>query len=400
MKALGIIAEYNPFHNGHLYQINRAREVSQADLVVVCQSGNFLQRGEPAIYDKWHRAKWAVQSGADLVLELPLPFSIQSADYFAQAGVRLLDQLGVDQVAFGVESGQLEDFQGGARHLVDHAEDFASFLNQSPREKSYHELIMDWLASSDITRLPDLSQPNNILAFTYIKAAYQAGLDFRFFPIKRIGANYHDDQAQPGAKIASATAIRKKIYQGQAVQNYLPKAVLQDLFRLPPVKPQDFWPFIQYKVWNMTEAEMDKIYDMKPGLSQRLKKAVLQAKSLKDFFSLTTSRQLSHNRIKRLALYCLLDLYQDQVEELNQIGPSYIRPLAFNSLGQTYLGQIKSSLTLPLVTKLSQDLADKLALDIKAGELYRLARVGDLPKQDFTRKPYMSIDKYGDRKYT
>ena len=400
MKALGIIAEYNPFHNGHLYQLNRARQVSQADLVVVCQSGNFLQRGVPAIYDKWQRAKWAVQSGVDLVLELPLPFSIQPADYFAQAGVRLLDQLAVDQLAFGIESGQLADFQVGARFLVDHAEDFEFFLSQSPREKSYHELVMDWLASSDTTRLPDLSQPNNILAFTYIKAAYQAGLDFRFFPIKRIGANYHDDQAQPGAKIASATAIRKKIYQGQAVQNYLPKAVLQDLFRLPPVKPQDFWPFIQYKVWNMTEAEMDKIYDMKPGLSQRLKKAVLQAKSLKDFFSLTTSRQLSHNRIKRLALYCLLDLYQDQVEELNQIGPSYIRPLAFNSLGQAYLGKIKSSLTLPLVTKLSQDLTDKLALDIKAGELYRLARLGDLPKQDFTRKPYMSIDKYGDRKYT
>jgi len=400
MKAVGIIAEYNPFHNGHKYQIEQARVQTNADIVIVAMSGNFLQRGVPAMFDKWTRANWALQNGVDLVIELPTAFSTQAADYFALGGTKLLNELNIDTLVFGVESGTASDYKNAAEWFIDHESEFRSKWTDQKRELPYSQVVDQFVLKNNKGFQVDLSEPNNMLGFTYAKQMLKHRLNFNILPIKRKSAHYHDEIVNYKSQYASATAIRKRIMHLEKITQYVPKSVNEAINELYPVSPGDFWPFIQYKVWNSLEDELKKIYEMDPGLEVKFKKAILNASSYEKFIGHIKSKHLTFNKINRLILYTLLDMTSSQIDEEMDNGLTYIRLLAMNQEGQTYLNNTKASMNIPLYANVTRNNQDKLALDIKAGELYRLINPEQILKQDFTRNPYQTIDNKAFNQYT
>ncbi len=400
MKAVGIIAEYNPFHNGHKYQIEQARVQTNADIVIVAMSGNFLQRGVPAMFDKWTRANWALQNGVDLVIELPTAFSTQAADYFALGGTKLLNELNIDTLVFGVESGTASDYKNAAEWFIDHESELRSKWTDQKRELPYSQVVDQFVLKNNKGFQVDLSEPNNMLGFTYAKQMLKHRLNFNILPIKRKSAHYHDEIVNYKSQYASATAIRKRIMHLEKITQYVPKSVNEAINELYPVSPGDFWPFIQYKVWNSLEDELKKIYEMDPGLEVKFKKAILNASSYEKFIGHIKSKHLTFNKINRLILYTLLDMTSSQIDEEMDNGLTYIRLLAMNQEGQTYLNNTKASMNIPLYANVTRNNQDKLALDIKAGELYRLINPEQILKQDFTRNPYQTIDNKAFNQYT
>lgn len=400
MKAVGIIAEYNPFHNGHKYQIEQARVQTNADIVIVAMSGNFLQRGVPAMFDKWTRANWALQNGVDLVIELPTAFSTQAADYFALGGTKLLNELNIDTLVFGVESGTASDYQNAAKWFISHESELRSKWTDQKRELAYSQVVDQFVQKNNKGFQVDLSEPNNMLGFTYAKQMLKHGLNFNILPIKRKSAHYHDEIVNYKSQYASATAIRKRIMNLEKITQYVPKSVNESIDELYPVNPGDLWPFIQYKVWNSLEDELKKIYEMDPGLEVKFKKAILNASSYEEFVGYIKSKHLTFNKINRLILYTLLDMTANQIDEDMDNGLTYIRLLAMNQEGQTYLNNTKASMNTPLYANVTRNNQEKLALDIKAGELYRLINPKKILKQDFTRNPYQTIDNKAFNQYT
>ncbi len=400
MKAVGIIAEYNPFHNGHRYQIEQARVQTNADIVIVAMSGNFLQRGVPAMFDKWTRANWALQNGVDLVVELPTAFSTQAADYFALGGTKLLNELNIDTLVFGVESGTASDYQDAAKWFISHESELRSKWTDQKRELTYSQVVDQFVQKNNKGFQVDLSEPNNMLGFTYAKQMLKHGLNFNILPIKRKSAHYHDEIVNYKSQYASATAIRKRIMNLEKITQYVPKSVNESIDELYPVNPGDLWPFIQYKVWNGLEDELKKIYEMDPGLEVKFKKAILNASSYEEFVGHIKSKHLTFNKINRLILYTLLDMTANQIDEDMDNGLTYIRLLAMNQEGQTYLNNTKASMNKPLYANVTRNNQEKLALDIKAGELYRLINPKKILKQDFTRNPYQTIDNKAFNQYT
>ncbi|HLQ75337.1 MAG TPA: nucleotidyltransferase [Alloiococcus sp.] len=400
MKAVGIIAEYNPFHNGHKYQIEQARVQTNSDIVIVAMSGNFLQRGVPAMFDKWTRANWALQNGVDLVIELPTAFSTQAADYFALGGTKLLNELNIDTLVFGVESGTASDYKNAAEWFIDHESELRSKWTDQKRELPYSQVVDQFVQKNNKGFQVDLSEPNNMLGFTYAKQMLKHRLNFNILPIKRKSAHYHDEIVNYKSQYASATAIRKRIMHLEKITQYVPKSVNEAINELYPVSPGDFWPFIQYKVWNSLEDELKKIYEMDPGLEVKFKKAILNASSYEKFIGHIKSKHLTFNKINRLILYTLLDMTSSQIDEEMDNGLTYIRLLAMNQEGQTYLNNTKASMNIPLYANVTRNNQDKLALDIKAGELYRLINPEQILKQDFTRNPYQTIDNKAFNQYT
>lgn len=392
MKVVGVIAEYNPFHNGHKYQIDQIRKMTGCDIIIVAMSGNFLQRGVPAIFDKWHRARWAVSNGADLVVELPVYFACQAADYFAQGGVSLLRSLYVDTLAFGVEEGTSQNFSQAAEVFMGEEETIRLSLNNTNRSLSYPDLI-NQVIKNELPEFPiDLSTPNNILGFSYAKQVFANDYSIDLLPIQRVGAGYHDQSLSSEGKIASATAIRQAIFHNDEYDQYLPNDIYKDLLALSPVAPRDLWAFLRYQLWRISSKELLEIYQMAPGMEVMFKKEALKSKSYPDFIKRIKSKHLTLNRVNRLLIYSLLEVKDLEIKEKLKLGPEYIRPLAFSQAGQEYLSQIKHDLTLPLISRVGQNEARLVDLDIRAGQLYQLIKPQLIRQQDFSRNPFRTID--------
>jgi predicted nucleotidyltransferase len=217
MKTIGIVAEYNPFHNGHLYQLQASRGQTGADCAVVVMSGNYTQRGEPAIVDKWARAEMALHSGADLVIELPVAYAMGSAEYFAYGAVKLLDSLNaVNMICFGSEAGSIEKLSAAAAILADEPESYKSYLKDylskglsfpAARQKAISSYCKNTYGKDDLSSL--LKSPNNILGIEYLKALRRLKSNIVPMTIERVGNEYN--QAELTGKMSSATSIRKTI---------------------------------------------------------------------------------------------------------------------------------------------------------------------------------------------
>ena len=239
MKIIGIIAEYNPFHNGHLYQIEKVKEIYPESIIIVAMSGNFLQRGEPAIVDKWVRAKQALLNGVDVVVEIPIAGCVQPADRFAENGVRILNNMGCEELFFGAEHAEY-DFMTYAQ-LVQNL-DSTEF---SKKNISYAEAFQEAVAAK-IGH--NIDSPNDVLGLAYAKANLKFGKKLKLNPISRNVAGYHDKSLSPNSNIASATAIRKVLFSKDhnLVDKYLPS--YQDLKDEKYISWDDFWPFLRYKL--------------------------------------------------------------------------------------------------------------------------------------------------------
>lgn len=409
MEITGIIAEYNPFHNGHLYQINKIKEQGDS-LIIAVISGSFTQRGEAAIFDKWQRAKCAVESGCDIVLELPFVFACRSAQDFACGGVQLLSRLGiVTQLAFGAESDDLTLLTKLAAQLD--SQDFQNQLHEKiTNGLSYAQALTKVLATDDITH-ELLHQPNNILAIEYLRSLQKMNASIKPLLIPRQGADYHDENIH--GHVASATAIRQALYQADSTANLaavLPPATYkltsQLLTSQIPSMNRLYLP-LQAKLLTSQMTDLQKIYGINEGLENRILDMSKTANHWQGLVQAVTTKRYPASRIARTLLYLLLDIDKESIAQFDQSGPLYARLLAASLRGRNFLGTLKKHSTIPLISKTSQYLTTNkrreapqsltplqkmLRMDTIATELRSLACESPSPRNDFQQSPLLTMD--------
>lgn len=393
MRAVGIVAEYNPFHNGHAYQIARAKELTGADAAVCVMSGNFVQRGAPSVADKWVRAEMALAGGADLVVELPCYYALSPAQDFAYGAVSLLDAMGcVGSICFGSESGDLGRLSQAARLLLDEPDALsANIKRELGRGAGYPAARSAALGAAGFDT-SELSGPNDILAIEYLRALYQIGSRIRPFCTARVGTGYHDTAA--AGKFASATALRQMLRAGKDILPYLPAAsyeVWQSTAEAggAPVWEERFDTAVLAALRMMDTKTLAKVRGVGEGLESRIARAAMRAGSVEELTALASAKRYTKARIARIVWSAVLGL----CAQAERPKPDYLRVLGMNRNGMRLLAQAKGCTALSVVTK-TADFAGRdgrlFALDCRSTDLFALGypredrRVGGL---DFTTSP-------------
>lgn len=410
MRVLGLIVEYNPFHNGHLYHLRESQKKVQPDFTLAVMSGNFVQRGEPALVNKWARAEMALKAGVDLVLELPFVFATASAMHFAQGAVSILHQTGVvTHLCFGSEAGSLELLEKVVPVLNEEPPPFReklkTFLKEglslpAARAKALTSLWPDGEEREKLISL--LKSPNNILAIEYLRALHHLKSPIIPLTIPRLKAGYYD--LLPVDGIASATALRhlwekeKGVLPSPSLQNLIPASTWHILRReaeagRAPVFPEKLAPLILSRLRLTPAEELSSLPDMEPGLEKRLKNAASHATTYRELVALARSRRYPATRIQRLLLHLLFSLKNEEAIQFYQSGPLYLRVLGFNQKGQKLLKVIRAKSSLPLLQMIDRrhrltPYWSMLRYDVMATDLYNLL----LPQpakggNDFTRPP-------------
>lgn len=318
MKACGIIVEYNPFHNGHIYHIDQARKLSGCDVLVAVMSGNFVQRGQRAVVDKWQRAAAAIDHGVDLVLELPFIYATQSAMHFAQGAVTLLDLAKVQTIVFGSESNNLEELKMIASMPInpDHLKESLKTGISFP--KAYGLWANEY-------------QPNDILAIAYCRAMQNTAITP--ISLQRTTA-YHQTEIE--GEIASATAIRKALANKQDISHVTP----MDLSTADNLTLKDYWPLIRTLLLTQSSKALASLFLFDEGIENHLKKQADRFSDYDDFMENTITKRYTRSRIQRTLLQLLMQNTKKDVKNLPPL--DFIRPLAFNETGRQYLKELKN----------------------------------------------------------
>lgn len=410
MKIVGLITEYNPFHAGHLYHMQQARELTGADYCVVLMSGSFVQRGEPAIFDKYLRTKTALLSGADLVLEIPAAFSTASAHEFAAYGVALLSAIGVDAVVFGSECGQVEILKQAAYALNHESAEFqerlrkglkagltypqarAKALGETQAGGTRVENVEDFHANTDVSNShiwsSILNSPNNILGIEYLRAAEDLHSPMEFYTISREGSGYHEDTLAD-ANFPSASAIRGIIRNSLSkdkdlldiLASHLPAVTHPAYTGAVPVFVDDFSGLLNATVLQMQATF--SIADLSPELAARLTKPPYFPLSFEERIQALKTRQLTYTRVSRALLHLVLGMREEDISRWKDEGYAlYARILGFRRQSSPLLSCLHKKSSIPLITKMAdaaQSLAPSaLALleqEVYASHLYQTVRI-------------------------
>lgn len=396
MKVCGIIAEYNPFHNGHLYHLKESREKTSADIVIVVMSGNFLQRGEPAITDKWSRARIALENGADIVVELPVDYSVQPADYFARGAVSILNSLKCDVICFGSEEGTSQSFEKAAELYLDNEDELNHlFKNSHQRNHTYAQNFNDVLKDYFTSFPLDLSLPNNILGFAYAKEIKRNKYAMAIETLKRLNSQYHDAELDLTHTVASATAIRTALLKDTSdlndLKQFAPAKTIESLESHPVLSWKEFFPFLNYQLSLLSTEQLSQIYMMETGLEYRFKEKIDNAYSMEELLEKMKTKQLTWVSLQRICFHIIMNnTKKDMMKRLNEL--KAVRLLGFSGNGQSYISQHKKEFTIQLVSNVNKKTAPLVSQDIKAGNIYRLAQKREIKKQDFYTKPVNFID--------
>lgn len=363
MRAVGLITEYNPFHNGHLHHLQQSLRLAEAEVAVAVMSGHFLQRGEPALFDKWTRAEMALRAGVDLVVELPYPWACNSAPWFARGAVQALNALGgIDALCFGSEAGELEPLQRCAELLqqreveLDHAT--AKLLRQGLTYPAAREqLVADWSGDAALARV--FASPNNILGIAYLKALTATGSALLPLTIPRKSAGYHDPH--PGEEgIASATALRRLLASNQTIAEYIPHAILplltDALAQGAVADDTHLHRLLQGRIFRGAES-LRSLYLVEDGIEQRLFAAALESDSLSGLVDGVKSRQLTRTRVQRLLCHLLNEASAEEMAASLASGPLYLHLLAASPRGRDFLATGRKRRTLPLLSNYSRALS-------------------------------------------
>lgn len=418
MNVIGIIAEYNPFHNGHAYQIAHVRKNLHADYIVVATSGDYVQRGEPALLDKYTRARMALSSGADVVLELPVLWSTASAELFADAGISLFEKTGcVNGICFGAESGDLALLRRIADVLADEPADLKASLKHNLKSgstfpKAREAALLSYFSGSagQDGALPVsaetlsslLASPNNILALEYLKALRRRASSITPYLLKREGAAYHETSILSGASAipASASAIRHTLFADAAgacgnsadrasedsadgiLRHAMPQealAILQDYRAdFPLLCADDFSSILGYLLLSSSATQLARTADSSPEFANRMQNQLPYYTSFSSFASRLKSKEMTLTRINRILLHSILGITSSDYACGNALDKiPYLRILGFRKSAAPLLAALKASAAVPLITRSSQALKllspDAMRVfehDVFAGNLY------------------------------
>lgn len=390
MKSVGIIAEYNPFHNGHKFHLQRSMELTGAEVSVAVISGNFTQRGSLALLDKWTRAEMAVRNGVNLVVEMPLMFACNNAGYFARGGVQILENLAVDSISFGSESGNIEELMYISREMKLHEAEIQAAVIAAVKEgQAYPRARAEALKRilGEKTAEP-LSEPNNLLALEYLRFIRNA----EPVTVKRRGSGYHDTEPKDG--MASATGIRRMLAAGENISRLVPDITREILEEKKSELADDemLFALLAEKILLSDAESLNHIFGAEEGLGSKLKTNIRYWKSYEDIIDGLKSKRYTRTRIGRLLALTLLGVRREDVKAAK----NYIRVLAFDEKGGRYLKEVKKSdkCELPILTNINKEaesypqILPTLNKDLLASDLYNLACGKELyENSDYVRMP-------------
>lgn len=412
MKVVGLITEYNPFHNGHLYHLLESKKITESDYSIAVMSGNFLQRGEPALVDKWTRAKMAIDNGVDLVIELPLIYACQSAEFFAFGSVKILDSLGiVNSICFGSESGDIQSLDYIADILYEepkaYKEYLKSYLDQGlsyPRAREYAlTTYLKDFTELDFSNLGKIiSSPNNILSIEYLKSLKKIKSNIKPFTIKRIKANYHDKNLT--GSISSATAIRQQLIENPVLENIkhtVPNTTYMHLVNFYKDHNcfnslENYSMILLYLLRNSSSSALRNIVDVSEGLDNRIIDCSAKYNDINDILECVNTKRYTITRLRRILIHLLINIDKKSINYLQSHGPQYIRVLGANANGIYLLKQIKKNCSLPIITKFADykkfnnDILNKMIeIDKKATDIYSLGLNKGKMNLDYLISPYI-----------
>lgn len=381
MKATGIIVEYNPLHNGHLYHIEETRKQSNCDVLICVMSGNFTQRGEPAMVDKFTRTRMALENKVDLVIELPFVFSVQSADVFSLTAVSILHHLGVTDIYFGSESGDISTLEELANILE--SKRYNDLVKTYMKDGNSYPTSSD-LAMKDINPSNDYDLPNNILGIQYINAIRTLKSNIQLHTIKRQSTGYYSEETKD-TNIQSATAIRKLLLANKDVCNYVPKSVSELLSNRKIVTLNDFSSQLKYILSSQTNDDLKTLFNITEGIENRIL-GIKDFTDADDLVNKLLTRRYTNSKIRRTLVHILCNTKQSL---LTSFDIPYIRVLGMNDFGKQYLNHIKKDISLPIITKISKEKHKILEHELTVSKIYSLVSDKDIYKEEFNPVIYL-----------
>ena len=396
---LGIVSEYNPFHNGHLMHLNYSKDLTKADFTIAVMTGNFVQRGDTSLVDKWTKTEMALKAGIDLVIELPTVYATSSAENFADGAIKILDSLGiVDYLSFGSELGELGPIDAVASVLAREPKDFSNLISRQLKSGlSYpkaREIALSQYFGTSPLYTEVLQNPNNILGVEYLKAIKRRRSHIKAFTVKRDYSDYNSNTVKKG--IASATAIRTMIKNKKNIQRVVPfetYELLQRQAKAGKLVPDlsVFEKEIIYTLRKMTLQEIAALPDVSEGLENRIKIAVNTYNNLNDVITAIKTKRYTQTRIQRILLHALLGITQKDINASKRTIP-YIRILGFNKHGKRIISAIaKENPKLKIIVSVKKfmeasndnTLRNMLSKDIFASNVYTMG---------YKREPVANLD--------
>lgn len=372
MIKVGVIAEYNPFHNGHLYHLNKVKEMFPDAYLILVLIGNFTQRADASIINKWDKTKIALKYGYNLVVELPFNIATSSASIYAKGAIDILNKLDCNYLVFGSETNDVSLFK--------------KLVNITNDNKNYEEKIRTYLkegynypkscslALSDISKIT-IDKPNDVLALEYVRSIINTNSKITPISIKRTN-DYNEEEIK--SDITSATSIRKNINNKNLIKKTLPSYSF-DLIK--NINEKDYFTLLKYKI--IISDDLIDILDVDEGILNKLKKVVLESLDLNDLIMRVKSKRYSYNRIKRMLLHILTNTKKDYSASIN-----YIRVLGLDNKGKEVLKSVKNKIDVPVITKYKKEYDSLFKDDIKASKLYSL-----LSNYDYKEEYQSSIKK-------
>ncbi|MBQ7104908.1 MAG: nucleotidyltransferase [Bacilli bacterium] len=365
MKKIGLICEYNPFHNGHLYHIEKTKELYPDSIIILVLSTCFTQRGNLSILTKEEKTNISLNYGIDLVVELPFIFSSQSADIFAKGAISILNELGCDTLVFGSESNDVEKLK--------------EIANIQLNNSLYDDLVKSYLddgvnyptamsnAVRDISDL-DIGTPNDLLGLSYVKEIIKQGSNITPITIQRTN-DFHDEELNN--KIVSATAIRKALDEDKDIKDNVPSLVYE---YLKNKKNISYFDFLKYKIIN-EGSNISNYQTVDEGIENRVINYIDKCRDLDTLIDKVKTKRYTYNKISRMFIHILVSLTKE--EALDQ-DLKYIRVLGFNTRGKEYLNSIKRNIKVPIITNIKKNNEDLLKIEIRTEKIYSLITNSDI----------------------
>lgn len=359
MKKVGIICEYNPFHNGHLYHIEKIKELYPDSCIILVMSGNFTERGDMSILNKWDKTKIALNHDVDLVVELPFAFATQSADVFAKASIELLTHLQVDVLVFGSESNQIKTLIELA-HLQLESKKYQNLL------KEYMDEGINYPTASSKALFElsgkKLEKPNDILGLSYVREIIAQKSPIEPVTIKR---NNDYNSKELNSNITSATSIRYALSRKEDISAYVPEDTNQ-LLQKHAFFTEDYFSLLKYKI--LTEQDLSIYQTVDEGIENRLKKFIISSKSLEEFILKVKTKRYTYNKLNRMFIHILCNFTKEEAEYFQEV--PYIRVLGFKIRGRDHLNKIKNDLKIPLVVRFASIRHPLLDLEFRTTCVY------------------------------
>ncbi|MEG0306907.1 MAG: nucleotidyltransferase [Clostridium sp.] len=403
MKISGIIVEYNPFHNGHLFHINKTKELTNSDLIIGVMSGNFNQRGIPSIVDKWTKTKMALNNGVDIVLELPAVYSLSSAEFFSFGAVSLLNSLGiVDSLCFGSEIGDIDLLNKISTILVDEPISFQNILkseldkgNLFPKARSMAliQYLTDKTPHSEEYLTEQLNSANNILGIEYIKSLKKLNSNITPYTLKREGGSYNSTILNN--IFSSATSIRKTLKSEASIsslKNHIPKTVYDEFTTLRNDNytfPFDnmMYPYIKHKALTSVKNNFELIPDASEGLHNKILKSLENSSSYEECISMIKSKRYTYTRISRILCQYFLGFQEYDTLSMRNSPSPYCRILGFTNHGSSALKSMKTNSNIPIYSKIPKDSNPFLKLDLQCTKGYSILNPSIRPNEDYLTSP-------------